>query len=393
MKKSKQHIWGFGLKSVKTSLIKLGILATCLHLSACGADRSRSNLKEEWNSPNDPLNFLPADFQRNFSQLPISGTLEKQPWSDSYWPSYLGGIALRWNTPFNTYEDSFRYRALPFRRLRRMGPAGLAQLSPAEKFDLLNSDYSYSLLRAERARTRPNAPTWEGLCHGWATASLTFDEPKAILMTNAEGLEIPFGSGDIKALLDLYVGNFSKSKTYFVAERCNIDLARNPAATMAPECRDTNAGTFHLVLTNQIGIKREGFVIDIARDIQVWNHPVYSYESSVVSQTDGPSPGAAPGTVKEVTLQTKMTYIREAGSHWEHGITNVPTKEYNYRVELNSDGQIIGGAWLDEARPDFIWKRETPEFNDVGNLRFSRLKTLYEKSVQSPTDTPNPIGG
>ncbi len=341
--------------------------STCLILAmtafGCGKrqEPSSSSLKEEWNEQNDPLNFLPTDFERKFAALPTASTLEKAPWSDSYWPSYLGGIALRWNTPFNYYEDSFRYRALPYRRIRRMGPAQLAGLSPAEKFDLLNGDYNYTLLNSERSRTGRNSPTWEGLCHGWA-------------------------------LIDLYVGNFSDSRTYFVAERCNVDLSRNPSAAVSPECRDTNAGTFHLVLTNQIGIKREGFVADITRDLQVWNHPVYGYESRVVSEVDGASPGAATGTVKEITLETVMQFISEAGSHWESGITNTPSRTYNYRIELNADGQIIGGAWLTEDRPDFIWKQDPPEFMDVGPLRFSSLKTLYENSIRSTTVLANPIG-
>lgn len=377
--------------TVKASVLTSLLLAFAV--TSCGRrSDSPSTLKEEWNSENDPLNFLPADFERRLSSLPLAAQLERKPWSDSYWPSYLGGIALRWNTPFNVYEDSWRYRALPYRRIRRMDSAGLARLSPAEKFDLLNSDYTYSLLREERVRAMPNAPQWEGLCHGWATAALTLEEPKAVMMTNAEGIEIPFGSADIKALLDLYVGNYNDARTYFVAERCNIDLSRYPGAATDPACRDTNAGTFHLVLANQIGVKREGFVADITRDLQVWNHPVYGFTSRVLAEFDGASPGAAPGTVKEVTIETMMDFISEAGAHWDTGITNTPTRQYNYRLELNSEGQIIGGAWLDENRPDFLWKQDPPEFKDVGTLRFSSLKSLYEKSVNSATVLRNPLG-
>ena len=374
------------MKSTVTAMI------VALTATSCGKREQPSSLKEEWNQQNDPLNFLPADFERRLAALPLSAQLEKQPWSDSYWPSYLGGIALRWNTPYNAYEDSWRYRALPYRRLRRMDAGGVSQLSPAEKFDLLNSDYSYTLLRTERTRARPNAPQWEGLCHGWATAALTLEEPKAVMMTNAEGIEIPFGAGDIKALLDLYVGNYSDARTYFVAERCNIDLSRNPGAASDPACRDTNAGTFHLVLANQIGIKHEGFVADITRDLQVWNHPVYGFTSRIVTEVNGASPGAAPGTTKEVTMETTMNFISEAGSHWEHGITNTPSRQYNYRLELNAEGQVIGGAWLDHNRPDFLWKQDAPEFKDVGILRFSSLKSLYEKSINATSVLSNPIG-
>jgi hypothetical protein len=373
-----------GILSV--SLLSLGLLT-----ASCGSSHERSKLKEQWNHHNDPLNFMPADFERVFKTLPLSATLEKQPWSDSYWPSYLGGIALRWNTASNYFDDSFRYRAFPFRRLRRMAPQMLAQLSPAEKFDILNADYSYTMLRMERTRTSPASPTWEGLCHGWATAALNFEEPKAVVMTNPDGIAIPFGSADIKALLDIYAGNFGNSREYYVAERCNVELARHPEAGLSPECRDTNAGTFHLVLANQIGIRHEGFVADLTRDLQVWNQPIFGFESKIVGESDGVTPGAAPGTVHEVTLQTKMNYVGEAGTNWAHGFTHTPDRTYNYRLELNEAGQIIGGAWLDEARPDFLWRKEKPEFIDVGALRFSSLKSLYEASIQASADAPNPV--
>jgi hypothetical protein len=87
-----------------------------------------------------------------------------------------------------------------------------------------------------------------------------------------------------------------------------------------------------------------------------------------------------------------MQFISEAGSHWESGITNTPSRAYSYRIELNADGQIIGGAWLTDDRPDFIWKQDPPEFRDVGPLRFSSLKTLYENSIRSTTVLANPIG-
>jgi hypothetical protein len=86
-----------------------------------------------------------------------------------------------------------------------------------------------------------------------------------------------------------------------------------------------------------------------------------------------------------------MNYVGEAGANWAHGFTHTPDRIYNYRLELNEAGQIIGGAWRDEARHDFLWRKEKPEFIDVGALRFSSLKSLYEASIQAPADAPNPV--
>ena len=50
-------------------------------------------------------------------------------------------------------------------------------------------------------------PAWAGYCHGWAPAANRFEEPLPVTVRNADGVEIPFGSSDVKALL-----------TYFEAE-------------------------------------------------------------------------------------------------------------------------------------------------------------------------------
>ena len=61
-----------------------------------------------------------------------------------------------------------------------------------------------------------------------------------------------------------------------------------------PECEDTNPGAFHVVLTNFIGRLNRSFIIDKTRDLEVWNQPVYSYESKILKETDGVSRGAHP---------------------------------------------------------------------------------------------------
>ena len=133
-----------------------------------------------------------------------------------------------------------------------------------------------------------------------------------------------------------------------------------------PECRDVNAGSFHVALTNQIGKLRAGFIADITRDLQVWNQPVYGYTAKIV-KTQTPSPGAAPGTVSEAVIHTEMLYGSEVQPAWEalngtpgHGEARLT---YNYRVELNAAGEIIGGEWLDFPRPDFLWIQKKPAFS------------------------------
>jgi hypothetical protein len=184
----------------------------------------------------------------------------------------------------------------------------------------------------------------------------------------------------VKALLSFYVGQVAEAPTRFLGERCNEDLTRRPAAGERPECRDTNAGAFHVVLANMIGLRKQGFVIDKTRDLQVWNQPVWSYEAQVEGESSEPSPGAAPGTVKEVTMSVGVTYGVEVQPHWDAlGDESASrTAEYSYRLELNAQGDIIGGEWLTSERPDFMWMQEVPEFDGY----FAPLKKIYSASIR-----------
>ncbi len=368
---------------MRVSYRALCLVLQLYFLLSCSAENNQTSLRERWNSANDPLNFLPSNFERALDRLPLESEISKKPWSDTYWPSSAAGLGRRWNDPNTNDDQDFSYRPFKLAQLREMSSSDLAKLSPAEKFDILNSAYDYPLLKAERARTSPESPGWEGLCHGWASAAINFAEPKSVLVRNPDNIEIPFGAADVKALIDLYTGNYSSSRIYYVAERCNFDFVENPEAKKRPECRDANAGMFHLVLANKLGVQKRGFVADINRDQQVWNQPIYSFSSQIVGERQGASPGAARGTVKEVMIRTVMGYIAETIPEWDAGIVNESEREYNYQLELNANGQIIGGAWLDESRPDFLWSQEKPKFYDVGPYKFSRLSSLLRESTDS----------
>jgi hypothetical protein len=152
-------------------------------------------------------------------------------------------------------------------------------------------------------------------------------------------------------------------------------------------CSDTNAGAFHLVLANIVGIQKQSFVADITRDREVWNQAVAYYTSREVRQFTGDqiSPEAAPGTVKEVEIATTFYYTTEMSPAWKafgDGIRlddryHVPLK-YRYKLELDSDGNIIGGSWLSDSRPDFLWGAG----NMVFSPEFADLKKLYFLAIQ-----------
>ncbi|MFL5783671.1 MAG: hypothetical protein ACJ76H_03605, partial [Bacteriovoracaceae bacterium] len=53
-------------------------------------------------------------------------------------------------------------------------------------------------------------------------------------------------------------------------------------------------------------------------------------------------------------------------------------KIYEYIVELDVNGKVIGGTWLTETRPDMLWtKKKDPQFRD-GKFPLSGLNKIYK---------------
>lgn len=189
-----------------------------------------------------------------------------------------------------------------------------------------------------------------------------------------------------------------------------VNLARQAANT--PECEDTNAGAFHVTMANQLGLMKEGFVMDKNRDVEVWNQPVLGFESNVVA-TEAPGAKSALGTKFVKVIETKLHYADDTDYGWGFyfpTLTNlfkpepkfmeeylryqdsliregseteyaqypthiVSTANYKYKIELDASGKILGGEWVTLDRPDFLWIMQKQGFQG-GN--YSRLGEIYE---------------
>ena len=380
-------------------------------------NQQHASLEARWDWQNDPRNmddnyWGPDRYRTRFEELPTRGQLSTKPWSGDYWPTYLGGITYRWNDTSSSKLQRYGYTLQPFSHLRSMDEKAIAKLSPAEKLDIYLGFDDYYITKYERSRTKIlqtvkdsseykpgyKIPTWEGLCHSWAPATLLFQEPKPITLTGPSGHRISFGSSDIKALLVYYL-HFVDSQTQFLGTRCNFDLEtiekdyRAGKITKAEyqkrrrSCDDTNAGAFHLVLTNQVGRLDEGFIADVTRDTEVWNQAIYAYKSRILRTRNSASTGAAQGTVKEVDVNTRMYYTTEIDHSFKKP-TSQPRvhKNYDYTLELDGKGRIIGGAWQSDRadRPDFLWKQVLPKQSQ--NTIWRHVLDIYRKSVGQQRD-------
>ena len=219
-------------------------------------------------------------------------------------------------------------------------------------------------------------------------------------------------------VLRLYANKDPKTLTKQQMDRLmdvqNPNFAANAVlASQSPECSDTNAGAFHIVMANQLGVMKEGFLMDKERDKEVWNQPVYKFESTVKGE-EAPNSAAAPGTVRMVEMDTTLYYADDTDYGWtfwnpslagifglkdyftsfmdeynkyqdvliKEGDADARTEypdhviahaHYRYKLELDANNRIIGGQWITLDRPDDLYFMKKTGF--VG--RFSELGKIY----------------
>ena len=366
---------------------------------------------EPYNSANHPNNFsriASINLILKFNSLPTEGMLSdgRLGWSESYWPSNKGGITYRWNHPD---PQPFKYRLHTREEVQKMSQKELAQLSPAELYDIANDDFNYNLTRSTMRRYNPGDLWWEGICHGWAQAASHYPEPSPVIVTNRSGIKVPFGSSDVKALLAMHESYNFGGKFGFVGVRCKAsgkvtgegdERDRNPNPPLpeianAPDCRDVNAGAFHVVIANMLGILGKGFVADIDRFGDVWNQPITNYSAQILAEEPVTSEHRSQGIERRVKIHLKMTYGEELKFKSpelvaqgimnfvsKFPVTNTPhqkflAKDYTYIVELDFNGNVIGGEWISETRPDFLWMFERAKEFKNSPVPLANLKNIY----------------
>lgn len=303
-----------------------------------------------------------------------SASISRQPWSGSYWPIYLGGVADRYADPF--FPGSSDWKTNSDYILAHLGSSPVELLSPAEKYDLLVGDANFTLTRAMLAQgakydsTTGHVESWMGICHGWSPASFMMDRPlHEVSVLAADGrTQIPFFPADVKALASLLWAN-ANYRERMVGGRCNEERPSKDSLGRPrdPDCLDTNPATWHLALVNQIGVSKRSFIMDMASAYEVWNQPLewyaYSYYNPKTRQTtqslddarvallnfseDPLKPVRSTRATHLVGISMNVGYTQET---WPNSsVTDDPSQDsrgsthYDYDLELDASGAVVGG--------------------------------------------------
>lgn len=349
------------------------------------ADKSANNL-------GTPAYFLDLPQESVVTDLSLlaaypAARVAEGAWSGYYWPNYVGGLGFRYRD--QNYPKGKWSRSLEYVTKRPSHTISNDLLSPSEKYDVLMgvspeeagslTAHQWNLAREEFRTTRKVA-TWQGICNGWAAASILLPLPQQNVVLNSARGQLTFTPEDLKALGSVLYAN-GKFESSFVGQRCYTDdpetdsdglFGRSRVST--PECFDVNPADWHLIVTHELGMNKRPFIIDYIHDSEVWNKPVISYAVEYFDLKDNdrmsanflevirPSKKVSryrrfrnPNTVNVVGVKMTVVLLFGADSE-ESGVTETKTVVYEYALELDAANRIIGGEWYSEKHPDFAWK-------------------------------------
>ncbi|MFO0749724.1 MAG: pre-peptidase C-terminal domain-containing protein [Myxococcota bacterium] len=323
-------------------------------------DKATEGKADQWSAADNPAIFTP-DLKLTLADLPLEGEAANIPWAASYWPVYEDSIAYRWDGPTSDSPAAKYGKAFNVvdAELKVSKNHGIEKYS-TRKACKLDSECDANI--GEGCAKRPGKdsgyciPTWWGICHAWGPASILEPEPQHAVTKNG----VTFKVNDIKALVEL---SYDKSTSKFVSLRCEKDEGQNkitydaygrPIASDSA-CKDTNPGTYHVLLTNYLGLRAQAFVEDRTFDDEVWNQPLRGYR--ITQQL-------------EVSAQDANRLV---------GVTAPPSE---LDVKTFSGTDLAAGAWLHQPAytviPGTTVKVEmTGDAHDVD---------LYVKAGAQPTD-------
>ena len=318
------------------------VLSGVMALSGCSSELAEPSDKPEqdetkgaaggkfeaWGAQDAPGLFS-STLEYKLDALPMNGQATNIPWASSYWPVYQDSINYKWagatsDSASKKYEKAFggtgvedavsRYHGIDAQTSRKECTA------TSECADL--KDGSECAKRPGAAKGRC-IPTWWGICHAWTPASILLPEAKNPVTKNG----VTFTVNDIKALVTLV---HNSTNTKFVSLRCNKDVQDHlPDSSKVHfdeygrpkdvdrECRDTNAGTYHVLLANYLGIMKQAFAEDRTAFSEVWNQPLRAYRITQKKEVTGTEANRLVGVtaVGGTTVSKTGTVAKDVWSH------------------------------------------------------------------------------
>ncbi|MFI5390687.1 MAG: hypothetical protein ACHQYQ_04940 [Bacteriovoracales bacterium] len=364
-----------------------------------------------------------------------SSHLDFDYWTGYFWPMARGSLGGRLSDMKFLKQGSWKKKMeyVKSNPPPTYVPTKIHLLSPSEKYELLIGDSanvltSFMWQRGQETMDKHGQIfSWIGLCDGMAIAAINLPRPKkAVTLWSIDGKnQIKFYPEDIKALGTL-LWTQGKFPLLIIGQRCDDSTLRvSPNGRYSqPECIDTNPGTFHLSLANQIGRAKRSFLMDSVASWEIWNSPILGYEFKYFNPqtfdhsapTETPT-GAiipigeftndkfpntrSPNTAFVVGVEAKVNILKDRFPtflDFEGPEDNVSSTEtFKYDLELDQNGNIIGGEWYTQEHPDFLWNAPKGimakgDFDDELKGNWDPKKELFPQAWVEPAIRSSKLG-
>ena len=387
------------MKNGKNSTEKyLAILALATLLSVV-IGYSTSAHADRWDWRNDPSRFG-GTMVTQLTQLPTSGAAATTPWTPAYIPQDAQSAFLpdpvvldashSFDTAFLTEDSLAVYVSQNVGTCATYGDLDTDGNGWIDEQEDWGEDETYLLTDDEQEDSGDDEHYFWGLCHSWVAASILEPEPTFPVTENG----VDFSADELKSLLAL---EWTRASSRFVGGVCGLAdetlTLDEDGFIIEPECADTNPGSFHLLLTNLLGIEERSFAVDHDMSAPVTILPLASFEVTALDEID------AAAANELLALEGAAYPFNDDAVSFAHVTTDVTsvdpgawdgtsTDRYEYLLELDAGGLIIGGRWLGDSRfdhPDFTW---LPESNDLDADAYEpdRVDDLVARSQSNDRD-------
>ncbi|MCB9614136.1 MAG: proprotein convertase P-domain-containing protein [Sandaracinus sp.] len=411
-------------------MTRLWILLFCFAVACTDAakvpfspDTDADGKADGWTFSNDP-NAFGIPLVTELGALPTDGRAEIVPWTETYWPAMDDSFNARWQgpgtlSPLEKYDLAFNGWTPPpgFERLRPLTPASCRTGAwDPEYYDALGPAARYwserhGVGRAHNGRDDDGdglidecddldgMEDWWGSCHAWTPASMLEPEPLEPVTFGGVRFEV----SDLKALLILL---YEESRQIAVGDRCVLDRPTRDAHGRIEDeaCRNTNAGTFHLLVTNLLGLRGQAFGEDRVATREVWNQPLAGYRITEQREVAAAEAIAAlgradaeypfnPRAQRFAVVTAELDYVTESHPSVEPTTPVIDrflrTDTYRYVLELDAAGHVIGGEWIASRagttfahadRPDYLWLPVGPGRQLNPHVRIENVRRLHRQS-------------
>lgn len=263
-------------------------------------------------------------------------------------------------------------------------------------------------------------PSWYGHCNGTSVAASRYQNPlKTVLRpvgcNQSQGECVSFTPTDIRALLTEI--NMNAKSKFVSGNRCKLsqeELDARPDIPIDPkkmdDCDDVNPASFHVALVNFLGRKKQPLIMDLNRDVQVWNYPIYGYSYTAEGPLNEDQAIARLGlpidtwifndNAESWQFVTMTLSYRQASTNFSNAGSKPPAvmRVYSYLLSLDKDGSIVGGQWVGNSRndhPDFLWMAFEPAMPtgsaSRGNPHVSNQEVISIWAESVGLDPENPF--